>query len=84
MGELDGPEGAQQESTVPEEDKFEGQLVPQVWKGRDSESNLFLRNLSQFIWTLLHVRVHNRESVFANRLKDGSHIFPFFRTSRRL
>ena len=55
MGGLDGPKGAQQVSTVPEEDKFEGQLVPQVWKGRDSESNFFLRNLSQFIWTLLYL-----------------------------
>jgi hypothetical protein len=44
MGGLDVPEGSQQESTVPEEDKFEGQLVPQVWKGRDSESNIFLQN----------------------------------------
>lgn len=55
MGELDGPEGAQLESTVPEEDKFERQLVPQVWKGRDSESNFSLPNLSQFIWTLLYL-----------------------------
>ena len=31
MGGLDVPEGSQQESTVPEEDKFEGRLVPQVW-----------------------------------------------------
>ena len=53
MGELDGPEGAQQESTVPEEDKFEGQLVPQVWMGRDNESNLFPRNYSRFFWILL-------------------------------
>ena len=53
MGELDGPEGAQQESTVPEEDKFEGQLVPQVWMGRDNESNLCIRNQLCFFWTLL-------------------------------
>ena len=39
MGEIDGSEGAQQESTIPDEYKFERQLVPQVWKGRVSESN---------------------------------------------
>ena len=55
MGELDGPEGAQQESTVPEEDKFEGQLVPQVWMGRDNKSNLFPRNYSRFFWILLYL-----------------------------
>lgn len=55
MGELDGPEGAQLESTAPEEDKFERQLVPQVWMVRDSESNLYTRNLSHFIWTLLYL-----------------------------
>ena len=55
MGGLDGPEGAQQESTVPEEDKFEGQLVPQVWMARDSESNLCIRNHRCFFWTLLYL-----------------------------
>ena len=55
MGGLDGPEGAQQESTVPEEDEFEGQLVPQVWMARDSESNLCIRNQGCFIWTLLYL-----------------------------
>ena len=53
MGGLDGPQGAQQESTVPGEDKFEGQLVPQVWMARDNESNLCSRNQGRFIWTLV-------------------------------
>ena len=55
MGGLDGPQGAQQESTVPEEDKFEGRLVPQVWRSRDSESNFCTRNQGRFFWTLLYL-----------------------------
>ena len=67
MGGLEGPEGAQQESSVPEEDKFEGQLVPQVWMARDSESNFFLRNQGCFIWTLLHAHLQNPQGSIVYR-----------------
>ena len=42
MGGIDGPEGARQESAVPGEDQFEGQLVPQEWMAWDNESNFSL------------------------------------------
>ena len=66
MGGLEGPEGAQQESSVPEEDKFEGQLVPQVWMARDSESNLCIRNQGRFIWTPLYVRTGTHLHVISS------------------
>ena len=56
MGELNGPQGAQQEITVPEENKFEGQLVPKVWMGRDNEPNMCIQNQGHFFWTLMYVR----------------------------
>lgn len=55
MGGLDDPPRAQQERSAPEEVKFEGRLVPQVWMSWDTESNIYIRNQGHFFWTVLYL-----------------------------